>query len=131
MLKIQKNQENNLVVTVTEKTTISPAYYLLALYSNDNMSTTIVRLTGNTSSNTERYDKFVLTETTLAQQDLEMAKINLEAGSTYDYTFYQTPSISGTSILGAGIVERGLLKVEGQSTGSTTYTSSKTIITFE
>jgi hypothetical protein len=92
MLKIQKNSSNNLVVTVTEKTTIDPAYYLLALRSNDNMNTTVVRLSGNTSPNIERYDKFVLDEVSLANQDLENAKINLEAGSTYDYSIYQTPS---------------------------------------
>lgn len=131
MLKIQKNQLNNLIVTVTEKTTLNPAHYLLALRSKDNMSTTVVRLTGNTSPNIERYDKFVLSETSFANQDLENAKINLEAGSTYDYTFYQTSAISGTSINGAGIVERGLLKVSNPTSISSTITSSNQIITFE
>jgi hypothetical protein len=122
---------NNLYVTVTEKTTLDPAYYLLALRSKDDMSTTVVRLTGNTSPNTERYDKFALLETTLANQDLENARINLMAGATYDYTFYQTSSLTGTSIQGAGIVERGLLKVSDPTSTSSTITSSRQIITFE
>jgi hypothetical protein len=131
MLKVQKNQSNNLVVTVTEKTTISPAYYLLALRSNDNMSVTTVRLTGNTSPNIERYDKFVLDEVSLLNQNLENAKINLEAGSTYDYSIYQTSATSGTSISGLTIVERGLLKVSNPITTATTFNSPRTIITFE
>lgn len=131
MLKIQKNQSNNLVVTVTEKTTISPAYYLLGLRSNDNMSTTVVRLTGNTSPNIERYDKFVLDEVSLINQNLENARINLEAGSTYDYSIYQTSAISGTSVTGLTIVERGLLKVSNPITTATTFNSPRTIITFE
>jgi len=131
MLKIEKNQLNNLIVTVAEKTTISPAYYLLALRSKDNMSTTVVRLTGNTSPNIERYDKFVLDEVSLANQNLENAKINLQAGSMYDYTFYQTSATSGTSIQNAGIVERGLLKVSNPTSISSTITSSNQIKTFE
>jgi hypothetical protein len=131
MLKIQKNSSNNLVVTVTEKTTIDPAYYLLALRSNDNMNTTVVRLSGNTSPNIERYDKFILDEVSLANQYLENAKINLEAGSTYDYSIYQTPLTSGTSISGLTIVETGLLKVSNPTITATTFNSPKTIITFE
>ena len=131
MLNVQKGQSNNLYVTVTEKTTLDPAYYLLALRSKDDMSTKVVRLTGNTSPNTERYDKFVLTETTVVLEDLENAKINLLAGGQYDYTFYQTSSLTGTSIQGAGIVERGLLKVSDPTSTSSTITSSRQIITFE
>lgn len=130
MLKITKNQANNLIVTVTEKTTITPAYYLLSLYSNDNMSTKVVRLTGNTSPNIVRYDKFVLSEVPLNQENLETAKINLNPG-TYDYIFYATTGSTGTTITNAEVTETGLLKVLGSSSAQTIYTSSKNIITFE
>jgi hypothetical protein len=131
MLKITKNQANNLIVTLREKTTINPVYYLLALRSKDDLTTKVVRLTGNTSLNTERYDRFVLTEVPFAQEDLENAKINLQAGFQYDYTFYQTPTTGGTSIEGAGIVERGLAKVSDPSTSSSIFSATTQFITFE
>lgn len=130
MLKITKNSVNQIYVTVTEKTTLDPAYYLMSLYSNDNRDTKVLRFSGDSSTNTQRWNIFTLEETTLINEDLELAKINLLAGATYDYTIYQTSSLSGTSIQGAGIVERGLLKVSDPSTSSSTYNTGNTIVTF-
>jgi len=131
MLKVTKNSTNELYVTVTEKVTIDPSYFLMALYSNDNVSTKIVRFSGDSSTNTERWNIFSLEETTAALEDLENAKVNLIAGGTYDYTIYSTASVSGTSISGAGIVERGLLKVSDPSTSSSNYNTGNTIVTFQ
>lgn len=131
MLKITKNSVNQIYVTVTEKTTLDPAYYLMSLYSNDNRDTKVLRFSGDSSTNTQRWNIFTLEETVLANENLENAKINLLAGATYDYTIYQTSSLSGTSIQGAGIVERGLVKVSDPSTSSSTYNNSNNIITFE
>jgi hypothetical protein len=130
MLKITKNSVNTIYCTVTEKTTLDPVYYLMALYSNDNRDTKVLRFSGDSSTNTQRWNIFSMEETTAANEDLELAKINLQAGSTYDYTIYQTSSASGTSISGAGIVERGLLKVSNPSSSESTFTNSNDIITF-
>jgi hypothetical protein len=130
MLKITKNSINTLTVTVTEKTTLDPVYYLMSLYSNDNRDTKILRFSGDSSTNTERWNIFSVEEVVVADEDLENAKVNLLAGSTYDYTIYQTSSMSGTSIQGAGIVERGLLKVSDPSSSSSTYNTGNTIVTF-
>jgi CBS domain-containing protein len=131
MLKITKNQSNPLYVTVTEKTTLDPAYYIMSLYSKDNRDTKVLRFSGDSSTNIERWNIFEVTEVPVADEDLENAKINLLAGGTYDYTIYQTSNFSGTSVQGAGIVERGLLKVSDPSTSASTYSASNNIITFE
>lgn len=131
MLKITKNSTNQLYVTCSEKVTIDPSYYLMALYSKDNRSTKVLRFSGDSSTNTERWNIFSLTETTAALEDLENAKINLVDGGQYSYTIYSTAATSGTSISGAGIVERGLLKVSDPSTSSSTYNTGNTIVTFQ
>lgn len=131
MLKIQKNTINNLTVTVSERTTLDPAYYLLGLFSKDNHDTKIIRLTGDTSTNPNRYNVFQLKEVPAVDEDLEIGWVNLQPGFSYDYTIYQTSSTSGTSINGAGPIERGLLKVNGTGSTSATFTETNNIVTFD
>jgi len=130
MLKITKNSINELYVTVTENTTLDPAYYLMSLYSKDNVDTRVVRFSGDSSTNTQRWNIFSLEETTAANEDLEDAKINLIAGGQYDYVIYETSAPTGTSITNAGVVEKGLLKVENPANSGSTYSDSNNIITF-
>lgn len=130
MLKITKNSINNLYVTVTENTTLDPAYYLMSLYSNDNTDARVVRFSGDSSTNTQRWNIFTLEEISAANEDLESAKINLIAGGSYDYVIYETSAATGTSIVNAGVVEKGLLKVEGAATSGSTFTDSNNVVTF-
>ena len=132
MLEIQKNQLNNLYVTVTEKTTISGATYLMQLFSNDNHTNKVVRFTGDTSTNTERINIFQLVEVEAADEDLEIGHANLMSASTYDYAIFETSVTTGTSIVGLTVVETGLLKVSGNtSVVQSTYEGSNDIVTFE
>ena len=131
MIYINKTSYNNVYVTLTEKTTITNPNYLLKLVSNDNLQEKVVRMEANQSNNTMRYDLFTLIENPL--DDLEFGQVNLVAGMTYDYSFYQTSSVSGNTITSQDkIVETGVLKV--RSTGSTinsVYTNTNTIKTFK
>ena len=131
MLKINKNQLNFLTVTVSERTTLDPAYYLLSLYSKDNHDTKVLRMTGDTSMNPNRWNIFKILEVPKEDEDLEIGWVNLNPGFQYDYTIYQTSNPTGTSINGAGIVERGLLKVNGTGSTQATFTESNNIVTFE
>lgn len=131
MLTILKNTVNNLNVTVSENTTISGATYLMSLRSNDNLTTKVIRLTGDTSTNTERINTFQLTEVPLVNENLENAWVNLMSASTYDYVIYQTSVLTGTSITNLTPVESGLLKVSGStSVVTTTFSGSNSIVTF-
>lgn len=131
MLKVRKNSKNNLYVTVTERTTISSANYLLSLFSNDNIDERVVRLPANSSTNTARWDIFSLEEVEAANEDLENGKVNLLAGSTYDYVIYETSGSTGTTITGLNVVEKGLLQVEGFKATGSTYNDSNKTITFQ
>lgn len=131
MLTISKNSINLLYVTVTEKTTLNPVYYLMSLYSNDDHTTKVVRFSGDTSTNPNRWNIFQLKEVAEVDEDLEIGWINLMQASTYDYIIYQTSNMTGTSISGAGPVERGLLKVNSTGSTSSTFTNYNSIITFE
>jgi hypothetical protein len=130
-LIIKKNQKNNIFVTVTEKTTVSPAHYLMSLYSNDNHSTKVIRLSGDTSVNTVRWNQFVIEEVPVADEEYEEAKINLIQGGTYDYVIWQTTEATGTSINNLTSVESGLLRVSSGPISAITYNNSNQIITFK
>lgn len=130
-LTIQKNQINNIFVTVTEKTTVSPAHYLMSLYSNDNHSTKVIRFSGDNSVNSVRWNQFTIEEVPLASENLEQAKVNLIQGGTYDYVIYQTTGTTGTSIVNLTSVESGLLRVSGGTQSSSIYNNSNQIITFK
>lgn len=130
MINIIKNTINNIFVTVTEKTTVSPANYLMSLYSNDNHSTKVIRFSGDSSTNPVRWNQFIIEEVPLASENLEEAKVNLIQGGTYDYVIYETTGTTGTSIVNLTSVESGLLRVSG-ATSSTIYNNSNQIITFK
>lgn len=119
MIRITKNTTNDVVFTLNEKTTLSGAKYLLAVYNNQSFETKVVRLTGDTSNNIIRYNSFPITEA--STDDLDNGQVNLIAG-TYDYSAYQTIG-SDLSLTAATttIVERGKLIVTGESnaTGGT------------
>jgi hypothetical protein len=103
----------------------------MSLYSNDDHTTKVVRFSGDTSTNPNRWNIFQLKEVAEVDEDLEIGWINLMQASTYDYIIYQTSNMTGTSISGAGPVERGLLKVNSTGSTSSTFTNYNSIITFE
>jgi hypothetical protein len=130
MIYITKNITNDLFVTLTEKVTYNNPYFLLELVNNDNLQSKVIRLAADDSTNPLRYNSFFLIEA--PTDDLENAQVNLGEGMTYDYTFYETQSTSGTTIgSGENIVETGILKVKSTSSPiNSTYTNQNTIITY-
>ena len=129
MLIVQKNQNNKLVVTVTEKTTSSNPFYIMKLFSNDNFSDKIVRFTGDTSVNTARWNEFYLDEVTLVNEDLYNAKANLNAG-TYDFIIYATYA-TGLTTNGGTPVQSGMLKVKDVVAEDVVFSGKNTIVTFK
>ena len=128
MIKITKNQTNNVVLTLNEKTTISNANYLLELFSNQNHDSKVVRLSGDTSTNLDRYNQFPIVET--STDDLDNGQISLLEG-TYDYFAYETTG-STLSLSGASIIESGkLIVISTGSTVTTTFDDNNDEYTFE
>ena len=61
MIRLNKNASNNIVCTLSEKTTLSNPTYLLEIQSKENHSSKVVKLGSDISSNTIRWNEFVVT----------------------------------------------------------------------
>lgn len=122
MILINTNQVNFCYFTLTEKATLANPYYLFKFESID--TNKVVLFTGtDVSSNTERYNKFMITETSGAT-NFTAATINLDPGE-YAYTVYQMSGQTNLALSGtSGIVETGQVLVSGATQTSYTYTGT-------
>jgi hypothetical protein len=131
MITINKNSANECVFTLNEKTTLTGATYLLEIFSNQNHSSKVIALTGDSSVDIIRYNRFTITEVYPGSEILSAATVNLEPG-TFDYFAYQTTgdTLSLTADT-TTIVESGKLVVIGSATTTSTFTNQQTEYTFE
>ena len=112
MLQIDKAESKDWILTLTEKVTISPVYFLFSFTHRLSNSTTNVLLT-DISSYTDRYNKFSVTEG---------STFTLDAGE-YMYKVYAQTSDTNTNPDDADeLVEEGLLKVDFTPAAKTQYT---------
>lgn len=126
MLKIQKDQANNITCTLSEKTTIAPVYYYLEAISKENDTSKAVYLGVDSSTATERYNRFSITEA--STDDLDNGQINLDSGE-YNYKAWECSAQDFTTKV--SVVESGLLVVEGTEATVSTFTNSVTEYTFK
>lgn len=118
MILIEKSSQNIVALTLTEKTTITGANYIFyfSYYNGDTKIFTVP----DTSTATGRYNKFMITETTV--EDLYNGEINLEHAGFWDYKIYQTATSSPVDLDDlddldeANVVEVGIVKVIGDLT---------------
>jgi hypothetical protein len=117
MITIQKAQANNLVFTLTEKTTIAPAFYFLELFSNQNHDSKVVYLGTDISTSPERWNEFEVTENDT--EDLPNSVVSLEP-TTYDYFVWESTSTDFADKVSR--VESGKCVVNGEATPTGTFT---------
>ena len=116
MLQINKAETKDWILTLTEKVTISPAYFLFS-FTHRLTNTTTNKILTDSSSYTERYNKFSVTEGTT---------FTLDAGE-YLYKVYAQTSPSNTDpALANELVEQGLLKVNIVYSNPEEYTPTLT-----
>lgn len=116
MLQIDKAETKNWILTLTEKVTISPAYFLFS-FTHRLTNTITNKILTDSSSYTERYNKFSVTEGTT---------FTLDAGE-YLYKVYAQTSPSNTDpALANELVEQGLLKVNIVYSNPEEYTPTLT-----
>jgi hypothetical protein len=116
MLQIDKAETKNWILTLTEKVTISPAYFLFS-FTHRLTNTITNKILTDSSSYTERYNKFSVTEGTT---------FTLDAGE-YLYKVYAQTSPSNTDpALANELVEEGLLKVNIVYSNPEEYTPTLT-----
>lgn len=119
---IIKNSVTPCYFTLTEKATLTSPYFLFKLESIDSGKITIFSAT-DVSSNIDRYNKFMITETSGAT-NFTAGTISLTAGE-YNYTAYEMTGRTNLDISGTtGIVEVGQIFVSGSTSTSYTYTGT-------
>ena len=116
MLQINKAETKDWILTLTEKVTISPVYFLFS-FTHRLTNTITNKILTDSSSYTERYNKFSVTEGTT---------FTLDAGE-YLYKVYAQTSPSNTDpALANELVEEGLLKVNIVYSNPEEYTPTLT-----
>jgi hypothetical protein len=114
MILINKGQNNTIVVTLSEKTTLSSPTYLFK-FTNDVTGDIVRFIAQNTSDYTYRYDKFLVTETD-GTLNLTSGVIELSPSGFWSYQIYeQTSTTNLDENLSTGIVETGKVKVIGDN----------------
>jgi len=114
MLQITKGETKNWYLTLTEKVTVSPVYFLFSFTHRLTYTKTNVLLT-DISSYPERYNKFTVIEGTT---------FDIYSGE-YDYKVYAQTSDTNTDPDSANeLVEEGVLKVNESEQPEVFYTPS-------
>lgn len=126
MLQIIKGQANTIVVTVTEKTTLSSPVFLIRFISEGQGVENSAIIT-DTSSNTGRYNQFVVTEN--STEDRTNGTLSLVEG-LHEYRIYEQSSSSNLDWHNSTtLLEIGLAKVIGtQQDSIATSTYSETFV---
>ena len=120
MLVINKNSNNTLILTLTEKVTIASPTFLFKL-TNDLTRESVLFLSANLSSYKDRYDKFLITETS-GTINASSGVINLNPTGYWKYQIFEQASTSNLLESATGsMVENGKIKVIGTDTTYTVY----------
>ena len=121
MILINKNQPNICYFTLREKATLANPFYLFKIKSLQTNEEVI--FTGlNISDNEQRFDKFIITETS-GTTNYTASTVSLTTGSWF-YNVYEMSGQTNLDISGTtgNVVEKGFFLVSGDSQSSTTYT---------
>jgi hypothetical protein len=120
MLVINKNTNNTLIVTLQEKVTLTTPYYLF-VFTNDTTNEEVVFLQSNTSTHTDRYDQFLITERSTSLNASSGIIEFLPVGS-WTYRIYEQASSSNLNPVNTGgLLETGQAKVIGTNETYSTY----------
>jgi len=114
MLQIDKAETKDWILTLTEKVTISPVYFLFSFTHRLTNTTTNVILT-DISSYPDRYNKFSVTEG---------STFEIYSGEYLYRVYAQTSDTNTDPDLADELVEQGMLKVNEIAATETFYTPS-------
>lgn len=112
MLVIQKNTNNTLILTLNEKRTLTSPYYLF-VFTSDVTKQTVAFIQDNISEHTDRYDEFLITETSGTPNYSSGVVEFLPLGSwSYD-VYEQDNNTNFNPALATNKLETGMAKVIG------------------
>lgn len=113
MIKLQRETSNDVVVTLTEKTTIENPTYLFS-FKNDITNEYKNFIAADTSTSTDRYNEFTIVEVGNGAEDLLTGRIALTEYGFYSYFIYAQESTTNLIPADADeLVEQGKMKLIG------------------
>ena len=134
MIKLDKETINRVIVTATENVTITAPVYFLFEFISDSTKFAKVFTAADISTNTCRYNEFLI-EVTTGAEDLLNGVINLNINGYYSYLVYQMSDPTNLDIaLTSGVVESGKLYLKGDKkpvTSSYTDNDNNTYIAYQ
>jgi hypothetical protein len=128
MMILYKTQVNEVIVTVTERVTLSSPVFLFS-FESDATNDITTCLAQNISNTTERSDEFLIEEK--ASPDNLVGEIELPAG-TYTYRIYEQTSTTNLDPESAtSLLEEGQCRVIGEEETDTEYSNNTTNTVYE
>lgn len=125
MIKINKNANNTIIATLAEKATLSEPFYLF-VFTSDVDKTEVIFTAQDTTEFNERYNKFLITETS-GTVDYTSGVINLTPTGFWSYKVYEQVDSSNLDVANTtSLVEVGRVKVIGAEVFNTVYDNNKT-----
>ena len=111
MIRLTQNTSSNVVLTLSEVTTLSNPYYVFEFISDDtNISKVFTGV--DISSNISRYNEFVIELNTV--EDLNNSIIDLKTKGFYKYKIYSTAILNDLDLNNVTeLVESGKVYVKG------------------
>jgi hypothetical protein len=117
MINLNKNSNNLVVLTLTEKSSLLSPYYLFSFTSTTNYTNVVNFVAADTSTYKSRYNKFNIIESGTTYTNLTGGTINLNPNGMWDYTIYEQVSPTNLFISGTtNVVEVGKVIVNGEDT---------------
>lgn len=115
MLIITRGANSTLIMTLTEKSTLSNPYYLMRLINDTTRQEKLFLMAADLSSYTYRYNKFTVTES--GTELLTSGTVELRPTGFWTYEIYEQASSSNLTLNATGaMVEQGKVKVVGTDT---------------
>lgn len=117
MINLNKNSNNVVVLTLTEKSTLLNPNYLFSFSSTTDYDNVVNFIATDTSTYKSRYNQFNIIESGTTFTNLTGGTINLNPNGMWDYTIYEQTSPTNLFLSGTtGVVEVGKVIVNGVDT---------------
>jgi hypothetical protein len=119
VIRLTKGQTENIILTLTEKQTLTSPNYLF-IFENRSTNTEIkfVRLNNtDISPYKERYNEFTIVVNSF---------FNTALNGQYTYTIYEQASTSNLNPTGLNLLESGIMELSGTTISFTEYETTST-----
>jgi hypothetical protein len=121
MQLITRNTNSTLIFTLKEKQTLTFPYFLFELKYRGDGTTTKTFIASDSSTYSDRYNEFLVTEVNSGSEILTSGTVNLQNVGEWHYRIFEQQSASNLDVANAtSELENGIIKVLPGST-STSY----------